>query len=148
MLTAEWRQAIEGYLAHERAGGKRTSTSNARRQHLEHLARRVNVGPWQVTTDTLLDYLAAQTWASETRRGHRTTLMRFYDWGLYRGRVDLNPVIDTPRIRPRNGAARPTPDKVYHEALLAADPRAQLMLRLAAQAEDLPHPRPTFSAVS
>lgn len=35
MLTAEWRKAIEGYLTHERAGGKRTSTSAARRQHLE-----------------------------------------------------------------------------------------------------------------
>lgn len=80
MPTAEWRKAIEGYLAHERAGGKRTSTSAARRQHLEHLARRVNVGPWQVTTDTLLDYLAAQTWASETRRGRRTTFGRFYAW--------------------------------------------------------------------
>lgn len=48
VLTAEWRKAIEGYLAHERAGGKRTSTSAA-------LARRVNVGPWQVTTDILSD---------------------------------------------------------------------------------------------
>lgn len=55
MLTVEWRKAIEGYLAHERAGGKRTSTSSARRQHLEHLARRVNVGPWQVTADILSD---------------------------------------------------------------------------------------------
>lgn len=133
MLTAEWRKAIEGYLAHERAGGKRTSTSNARRQHLEHLARRVNVGPWQVTTDTLLDFLAAQEWASETRRGRRTTFGRFYAWGMFRGFVHVNPVDDTPRIQTVNGTAHPTPDKVYHEALLKADPRAQLMLRLAAE---------------
>ncbi|QYF98923.1 site-specific integrase [Microbacterium sp. PAMC21962] len=133
MLTAEWRKAIEGYLAHERAGGKRTSTSAARRQHLEHLARRVNVGPWQVTTDILLDFLAAQEWASETRRGRRTTFGRFYAWGMFRGFVHVNPVDDTPHVRTINGAARPAPDKVYHEALLAADPRAQLMLRLAAE---------------
>ncbi len=133
MLTAEWRKAIEGYLAHERAGGKRTSTSSARRQHLEHLARRVNVGPWQVTTDILLDFLAAQEWASETRRGRRTTFARFYRWGMFRGFVHVNPVDDTPRVRTVNGAARPTPDAAYREALIAADPRAQLMLRLAAE---------------
>ncbi len=133
MLTAEWRKAIEGYLAHERAGGKRTSTSSARRQHLEHLARRVNVGPWQVPTDILLDFLAAQEWASETRRGRRTTFARFYRWGMFRGFVHVNPVDDTPRVRTVNGAARPTPDAAYREALIAADPRAQLMLRLAAE---------------
>lgn len=133
MLSAEWRVAIEGYLAHERAGGKRTSTSAARRQHLEHLARRVNVGPWQVTTDTLLDFLAAQEWASETRRGRRNTFGRFYAWGMFRGFVHVNPVDDTPRVRTVAGTARPAPDKVYHEALLAAGPRAQLMLRLAAE---------------
>lgn len=133
MLTAEWRKAIEGYLAHERAGGKRTSTSSARRQHLEHLARRVNVGPWQVTTDVLLDFLAAQEWASETRRGRRTTFGRFYAWGMFRGFMHVNPVDDTPRVRTVNGAARPTPDAAYREALMAADPRAQLMLRMAAE---------------
>lgn len=133
MLTAEWSRAIEGFLAHERAGGKRSSTNAGRRQHLEHLARRVNVGPWRVTTDTLLDYLAAQEWATETRRGRRTTFGRFYTWGLYRGFVHTNPVDDTPRVRSSSGVARPAPDTVYRQALVAAGHREGLMLRLAAE---------------
>lgn len=60
MLTREWQDAIEGFLAHERAGGKRTNTNRARREHLNHLARRVTVGPWEVTADLLMDYLEGQ----------------------------------------------------------------------------------------
>lgn len=85
MLTTEWTDAIEGYLSHDRAGGKRSTTNAARRQHLQHLARRVTVGPWQVTADTLLDYFSAQEWMPETRRGRRTTMVRFYAWAIYRG---------------------------------------------------------------
>lgn len=36
MLTTEWVTAIEGFLAHDRAGGKRSTTNGARRQHLAH----------------------------------------------------------------------------------------------------------------
>ncbi len=133
MLTTEWQTAIEGFLAHERAGGKRSNTTRARREHLSHLARRVTVGPWAVNADILLDYLAAQEWAVETRRGRRTTFQRFYEWGLYRGHVMVSPVDAVPKIRMHIGGARPAPDKVYHEALMAAKPREKLMLRLAAE---------------
>ncbi|KAA9104998.1 tyrosine-type recombinase/integrase [Microbacterium rhizomatis] len=133
MLTKEWSEAIEGFLAHERAGGKRTDTNRARREHLQHLARRVNVGPWGVSADLLLDYLAAQEWAVETRRGRRTSLARFYDWGAYRGLVTVNPVESVPKVKMREAHARPAPDRAYHEALMAARPREKLMLRLAAE---------------
>jgi integrase len=133
MLNMEWTEAIESFLGHERAGGHRTSTNNARRQHLQHLARRVTVGPWQVTADLLLDYLAAQEWATETRRGRRTTFMRFYDYGLFRGFVRVNPAELLPKIKMDPGKARPAPDAAYREALMAARPREKLMLRLAAE---------------
>lgn len=133
MLTREWEEAIEGFLSHERASGKRSNTNNARREHLQHLARRVTTGPWSVTADTLHDYLAAQTWAIETRRGRRTSLQRFYAWGIYRGKVAINPVDSVAKIKMVNGKARPAPDRIYHEALMAAGPREKLMLRLAAE---------------
>ncbi|GAA2951517.1 tyrosine-type recombinase/integrase [Microbacterium schleiferi] len=133
MLTTEWVEAIEGFLSHDRALGKRTTTNSARRQHLQHLARRVTVGPWQVTTDILLDYLAAQEWAIETRRGRRTTFARFYAWGLYRGRVIVNPVDAVGKVKIQPAHARPAPDRVYHEAVMAAGARERLMLRLAAE---------------
>lgn len=133
MLTREWEEAIEGFLAHERAGGKRSTTNSARRQHLQHLARRVTVGPWRVTADVLLDYLAAQEWARETRRGRRTTFQGFYEWGMYRGHVSINPVDAVPKIKMDAGRARPAPDLVYREALMRAAPREKLILRLAAE---------------
>ena len=133
MLNTEWSHAIEGFLSHERAGGKRSATNSTRRQHLQHLARRLTTGPWQVTADQLLDYLAAQEWASETRRARRTTIHRFYEWGKYRGRVTINPADAAPKIRMEQGRARPTPDVAYREALIAARPREKLMLRLAAE---------------
>lgn len=133
MLTKEWQEAIEGFLAHERAAGRRTNTNNARREHLNHLARRVTVGPWRVTGDILIDYLSAQDWAVETRRGRRTSLHKFYAWGIYRGFVELNPADNAPKVRMEKGKARPAPDQVYREALMAATPRERLMLRLAAE---------------
>lgn len=132
MLTTEWQEAIEGYLTHDRAGGRRSATTSARRAHLAHLARRINVSPWAVTPEILVDYFADQEWASETRRGRRTTIHRFYEWGIYRGRTTLNPADAIPKIRSTNGRARPTPDKEYKAALLAAPPREQLIIRLAA----------------
>lgn len=133
MLNSEWNHAIEGFLAYERAGGKRSTTNNARRQHLQHMARRVTVGPWAVTSDVLMDYLAAQDWMPETRRGRRTSFWRFYEWGQYRGFVQLNPADVVPKIRMEAGKARPAPDRAYREALMAAKPREKLMLRLAAE---------------
>lgn len=133
MLNGEWSEAIESFLAHERAGGKRSTTNNARRQHLQHLARRVTVGPWRVTSDILLDYLATQDWATETRRGRRITFIRFYEWGVYRGLVAVNPAGVLPKIKMDAGKARPAPDRAYREALIAARPREKLMLRLAAE---------------
>lgn len=133
MLNTEWKKAIEGFLAQERAEGKRTTTNNARRQHLQHMARRVTVGPWDVTTDILLDYLSAQEWATETRRGRRNTLKSFYSWGEYRGYVIANPVDGVKKIKVDMGRARPAPDRAYKEALMAAGPREKIMLRLAAE---------------
>lgn len=133
MLTQEWQEAIEGFLAHERAAGRRSKTNRARREHLSHLARRVTVGPWQITADVLMDYLEARTWATETRRGRRTSFNQFYRWGLFRGLVTVNPVEYTPKVKMQKGTARPAPDAVYKSALMAAHPRERLMLRLAAE---------------
>lgn len=133
MLNEAWSTAITGFLAHERVSGKRTETNNLRRQQLQHAARRLTRPPWQVTADDLFDYFAAQTWATETRRGRRTTLIRFYDWGVYRGFVTDNPAAELPKVKNVPGHARPAPDAAYREALMRARPREKLMLRLAAE---------------
>lgn len=133
MLDQVWRSAIEGFLSHERVSGKRTETNNLRRQQLQHAARRLTRPPWRVTADDLFEYFASQTWANETRRGRRTTLVRFYDWGMFRGFIIENPAAELPKVRIVPGHARPAPDAAYRQALMAARPREKLMLRLAAE---------------
>nr|WP_274637082.1 tyrosine-type recombinase/integrase [Microbacterium bovistercoris] len=117
----------------EKSAGKPDTTLSARRQHLEHLARRVEVGPWQVTGDLLIDYAGAQEWAQETRRGRRTTFYRFYLWAMDAGYMTENPAERLPKVRMAPAKARPAPDRVYREALMAATARERLMLRLAAE---------------
>lgn len=128
-----WLTTIDQFLAHERAAGKRVETNRLRRQHLSHLAIRLEVGPWEVCPDDLLAYFAAHDWAPETRRGRRTSIVRFYEWGVARGHLTTNPALELPKVKMVQGVPRPAPDLAYHEALVAARPRERLMLRLAAE---------------
>ena len=86
-----------------------------------------------LTEDALSNYASEQEWANETRRGRRTTFVRFYSWGQAKGHVQSNPADALPKVKMSAGRARPAPDRVYHEAVIAATPREQLMLRLAAE---------------
>jgi integrase len=133
MLDRRWHRAIEAFLRHERAGSKSEQTIQARRHQLEHLARNVSATPWHLTVDELRDFVASKDWAKETRRGRRTTYVRFYAWALAEGFVTENIAERLPKVPSSMGKPRPAPDRAYHEALLAAHPREALMLRLAAE---------------
>ena len=87
MLNKEWSTAIEGFLVYDRALGKRSTTNSARRQHLQHLARRVTVGPWAVTGDALIDYLGVQGML-----GHATptTTRRYVQWDTAKMRAAVD----------------------------------------------------------
>lgn len=133
MLNEEWTTAIDSYIADQKAGGKPETTRNTRRQHLEHLARRVEVGPYAMTTAVLRDYAAAQRWAPETRRGRRNTFKSFYGWAKREDLVPANFGAKLPKVPVKQAHARPAPDRIYREALISAKPREGLMLRLAAE---------------
>jgi len=130
-LTDDWSAAIRDYLTAQRAAGAPDTTCNTRRQHLEHLARRVDAGPWSLTGDELVSYAGAQAWKPETRRGRRTTFRSFYGWAHATGRVESNVALALPRVKPGQAKARPTPERVYEHALAHADDRLKLILRLA-----------------
>lgn len=133
MLNQEWVDAIEAYDADQVTGGKPPTTRRTRREHLQHLARRVDCGPWQVTAEVLATYAAAQDWAVETRRGRRNTFLSFYGWAVRVGRVEENVGETLPKIPVQMARARPAPDRIYREALMRAKHREGLMLRLAAE---------------
>lgn len=130
----DWVEAIEAYQAAERAAGSPATTLATRRHHLEHMGRRIGVGPWALEPRTLVDWFGAQIWARETRRGRRNTLLSFYRWAVSAGMTDTNPAAALGRVKPAQPSPRPVPDRVYEAALRRADDRVALMIRLAAEA--------------
>lgn len=128
-----WLGAIDGFLAAQSAAGLPKTTIYTRRQHLQHLARRIGVAsPWEVSAQQLITWAGSQTWARETRRGRRTTFRAFWAWGVEAGHTSTNPAAKLPRVKPAVPLPHPCPDTVFQVAMRRADERERLMMRLAA----------------
>jgi integrase/recombinase XerC len=132
-LDQQWADAIGGFLVAQRAAGIARTSVESRRQHLAHMARRVEVGPWALDGAGLASYMDAQPWARETRRGRRTTLVEFYRWAVAAGHAASDPTAVLVRIQPSDPDPRPVPDRVYLEALVRADPVEAVWIDLAAE---------------
>ncbi len=132
-ITPLWAATIAAFLAAQRAAGLPSTTCYTRRQHLEHLARRIGVdSPWDVTAAQLVTWAGEQTWARETRRGRRSTFRAFWLWGVESGQTTINAALALPKVKPSPPAPHPCPDTVFQVALRRGDERERLMLRLAA----------------
>lgn len=133
MVCSVWMQVIDSFILTQAAAGAPATTQRARRDHLMHLARRVDVDPAEVTGDMLLSYVAGQTWANETRRGRRSTFRKFWSWGLTAGYLTIPAADSLPVVKAGAPSPRPCPDGAYQRALMKARPRERLMLRLSAE---------------
>lgn len=133
VIHPDWQGPIAAYLHAQAASGRPPSTRETRRQHLAHLARRVEHGPWALDAAQLAAYLGGQTWARETLRGRRITLQSFYRWGIAAGHTDTDPTEQLERVAPSQPRPRPVPDAVYLEALWRADDTERLWIDLAAE---------------
>lgn len=133
MLDDAWLTAIADYSTAQAAIGARKTTLYTRRQHMQHLARRVDVGPWELTTDDLLGFMASQNWERETRRGRHASYASFYAWGLSSGRAADDPMAKVAKVRAGDPLPRPVPDRVYLEALARADDVERIWVDLAAE---------------
>ena len=131
MITPEWHDAIDAYLVSQRAAGAKPSTTNSRRQHLQHLARRVGGDPWALTAESLVEYAGSQVWAQETRRGRGNTFRSFWLWGKATKRCRKNISKVLPKTRAGEPDPRPVPDRVYRKALMRATTRERLWMELA-----------------
>lgn len=114
-----------------RAAGRPETTIGLRTYHVRRVMNEVETSPWELTTEELVNYLAATGWAPETRRSYRASLRGFYAWARATGRrtdspADLIPPIKLPRAVPR-----PAPEDAFEAALRQADERGWLMLQLA-----------------
>lgn len=133
-IPAAWIPALDAFATAMRAGGSPKTTIGTRMAHLRHLARRIgHPTPWTITGDDLVQWAGRQDWSVETRRGNRQSMLNFWRWAIEAGRTDHNPAEALPRVSPASPNPRPAPENAYRRALLAADDRGRLMLRLAAE---------------
>lgn len=115
-----------------RAVGRPDTTIGLRTYHVRRVMTEVVTDPWSLTTQQLVEWLAEKSWAPETRRSYRASLRAFYNWAQLTGRRIDNPAGLIPSIKLPRGVPRPTPERVYLDALLEADDRTRLMIQLAA----------------
>lgn len=132
-ITNQWRAEIHAFLDAEAAAGHPATTRYTRRQHLQHLARRVPLPPWSVSADDLAHYAATQRWARDTRRARRATFVAFWAWAIATGRTSYDPTLVLPKMKAQEPDPRPAPDPVYLAALARADHDERLWIDLAAQ---------------
>jgi integrase/recombinase XerC len=134
-LPPAWAHLIEGYLTAEAGAGRSPATCATRRAHLAHMARGLRSAPHRVTEASLLAWFGRNPrWSIETRRGYRNTAASFFAWARRADLLSTNPAAELPHIRAAVPAPRPAPDAAWFAALVAAEPRVRLMMRLAAEA--------------
>lgn len=130
-LSASWTEALDDYALNLRAANRTPATIRARREQLQHLARRIGVGPWDVTGDALLHFVGTQEWMQETRRNRYACFREFWRWGKRTGRIKNNPTKRLPRVNASAPNPDPVPEHVYEESMRRADERTKLIMRLA-----------------
>lgn len=128
----EWDQPIAEYLSWQRAAGRSKDALRTRYRYLTGLAKSAQVGPWEVTTGQMIDFLGRDGWAPETRKSARGALRSFYAWALETDRILVDPSRKLPSVRVPAGKPRPAPELIVMTALYAAQPRERLMVLLGA----------------
>lgn len=116
------------------AQGSAASTIATRTDHVRRAARALGGSPWTVSEADLGAWVGGQDWARETRRGVYASVRGFYRWAQAVGEIDRSPAEGLPVVRPAAPAPRPVTEDALAEAIGHADPRARLILRLAAEA--------------
>lgn len=130
-----WDLAIADWIRWQAAAGRAAGTLKLRRQQIGRLARDAGGrGPWELTMDDLVEWLARPEWDGSTRRSHRAAVRSFYAWGSATGRTSSNPAHALPSVPARRGRPRPAAEDVITAAYQGADDRDALMIRLGAEA--------------
>jgi integrase len=132
--ASEWSTARAGFAAYLRAAGARPGTVELRMRYLCRLQASSSSGPWDLTYDELVDFVANPRWKPETRRVAQSTVRGFHRWALRSGRRSDDPALQLPPVRVPQGRPQPAPEAVVRDVLARATPRTRLMVMLAAYA--------------
>ena len=130
-VPQSWDTALHTFEVALRAAGRRETTIGTRLRHIRQMARALpRTAPAEVSADQLLEWAAARDWAPETRHSYYVSIRAFYAaLRIGPSPADVLPTISRPVPPPR-----PTPERVYRDALAAADERTRAILVLAGAA--------------
>jgi integrase len=132
---AAWTPMLDDYILTLAAAGRPLMSIELRRIQLARMARELHAKPADVTGEMLVAWFGGHTeWKPETRRCERAAVRGFFSWAYQTKRVPDYLGDALPKIRQPKASPRPAPDHAWRTALLAADTRTTLMLRLAAEA--------------
>ncbi|MDZ4249484.1 MAG: hypothetical protein U0990_05275, partial [Candidatus Nanopelagicales bacterium] len=131
-MGPEWVTAIDAWARELRALGRSPATVVTRRRWVTLLAGSPGMPePAAVTREHLIDWMAGQTWAPNTRRSARASARGFFAWARERGIRGDDPTADIPGVRVPPPLPHPAPEARFRAAVAAATPRAELALMLA-----------------
>ncbi|WP_081347806.1 tyrosine-type recombinase/integrase, partial [Mycobacteroides chelonae] len=134
-IPGAWQPLIERYRLFLQAAGRPKTTIGTRISHMSRIARCLGESPEQVTHDLLEVWFAHQKqWGQETRRGYRASATSFFGWAHAAGHIPFDPSTKLPSVKAGPPTPKPAPDRIWKEALVAADARTTVMLYLACEA--------------
>lgn len=125
-LCTKWRQYMS---ATRQAKG----TIELRLYHLGRLAEAFPEGPWSVTFEELVEWLASHDWKPETARTYRASFRAFWSWLMATGRATASPAHLLPAIRVPRAVPKPAPEAAVAAALDTHDRRMQIAVALGAR---------------
>lgn len=131
VTPVEWEQPLAAFAANLRLRDVSPGTLELRVSHLRRFARDTGIAPFEVTLDDLTTYLGSRQWKNETSRAFRSSLRVFYAWAVKSKRILESPAEDLPQIKPGGRNPKPVSEEDFKAALMTADPKARMMVRLA-----------------
>lgn len=132
-VPAGWQEPITGWVDSLATAGRSQTTIYTRRDHVQRMARGLASPPSEVTRADLTRWLAAQTWARETRRSAQQSIKQFWAWAETVGVIEHSPAHDLPHVRAAQPMPRPAPPIVVETGLMNADERTRLILLCAVE---------------
>lgn len=133
--ASDWLTAIASFVTYLRAANKSGNTIRLRSYYLGRLAKDLDgIGPFQVSMDELVAWLANDEWGSETKKSARASVAGFYRWAVDSDRIAderRNPARKLPPVNVEVALPRPAPDRVLQQAIWFANDRDKMILMLA-----------------
>lgn len=128
-----WESHVVAWERQLRGIGRLPSTVQQLGRCVRKFARdNAPVGPWEITTDDILEWFAANAWARETVRLRRSAIRNFYKWARQTRRCKKNPAKNLPVVPMIRGVPRPAAEDDVQAAARSAANRERLAIELAA----------------